>query len=108
MTSGAMMDSSFEDIKDGASRRLRNLGKDLTDQSLTNKMLENSSYGIGRRWGKEWREFLFGVDNKTTATTPSINQPSYNQSNSRDIVVNFFDKDGNPIKSVRTPVTMTP
>lgn len=108
MTSGAMMDSSFEEIKGGVSKRLSSFGNNITDQSLTNKMLNNSTYGTGYKWGQEWREFLFGVDNRTVATTPSSNQPSYKNSKSQDVVVNFFDKDGNLNKTVRTPVTMNP
>ena len=106
MTSGAMMDSSFDDIKKGVSNRLSSFGGAVKDR--LDSTFEDSTYGTGNRMGQEWRKFLFGVEKKSSANTPITNQPSYRSSKSQDIVVNFFDKDGSPIKSIRTPVTMTP
>ena len=79
MTSGAMMDSSFEDIKKGISNRLSSFGGAVKDR--LDSTFESSTYGTGNRMGQEWRKFLFGVEKRASANTPITNQPSYRSNN---------------------------
>lgn len=111
MTSGAMMDSSFEDVKGMVSDKFKDITANFGNQSLTNEMMSKSSFGIGQRMGDTWRKFMFGQENRNSnANSPLINKPRYAPNTSKDVVVNFFDKDGGFVKSERValPPTYTP
>ncbi|QGH73830.1 tape measure protein [Vibrio phage vB_VhaM_VH-8] len=106
MTSGAMMDSSVEEV----SKALKSRVKSEVEESTT-PFIAKGATQVLRGWSymKDASDKILGREEKIkNSGSPLINGSSYSQSNSKDIVVNFFDKDGNPIKSVRTPVTMTP
>ena len=111
ITSGAMMDSSFEDVKGMVSNKFKEITGNFGNKELfDNDMLNYSSFGFGYKAGQKLKDFITGGgSSKNAGSIPYRNQQNYG-SNSKDVVVNFFDKDGGFVKSERValPPTYTP
>lgn len=107
ISSGAMMNSTIDDmtgaIKNGVRDRFNNTMTPMTTLGATYLLS-----GIAKQ--KAALDWALGREREVKASnTPFLNNSgSYQDSKSKDVVVNFFDKDGNLNKTVRTPVTMNP
>lgn len=103
MTSGAMEDTSFEEIKGGISNRLSNFGG-AVDDALSNA-LSNSSYDIGSKMGEKWRNFFLGQsEKKNPLESTMLNRTSYRDANSNVYTFNL-KQDGKTLDQIQVPIT---
>lgn len=106
MTSGAMTNSTIDEMMGGLKKKAKSEFEESTTPFLAKGVMwgmssiAKSKFIIDKILGNEKEIRNSGA--------PSTGGSSYNQANSKDVVVNFFDKDGNLNKTVRTPVTMNP
>lgn len=106
MTSGAMTNSTIDEMMGGLKKR----AKGEFEESTTPYLAKGVTWALsGAAKSKFVIDKILGNEKEIRSSgTPSTGGNSYNQANSKDVVVNFFDKDGNLNKTVRTPVTMNP
>lgn len=106
MTSGAMTNSTIDEMMGGLKKR----AKDEFEGSTTPYLAKGVTWALsGAAKSKFVIDKILGNEKEIrNSGAPSTGGNSYNQANSKDVVVNFFDKDGNLNKTVRTPVTMNP
>lgn len=106
MTSGAMTNSTIDEMMGGLKKR----AKDDFQESTTPYLARGATYALsGVAKSKFIIDKILGREEQVkNSGAPRLNGSGYNNAKSKDIVVNFFDKDGNLNKSVRTPVTMPP
>lgn len=106
MTSGAMTNSTIDEVMGGLKKKSKSEFEGATTPVIAKGAtwamsgIAKSKFAIDKILGNEKEIRNSGA--------PSTGGSSYKQGNSKDVVVNFFDKDGNLNKTVRTPVTMNP
>lgn len=106
MTSGAMTNSTIDEMMGGLKKK----AKSEFDGATTPVIAKGATWAMsGIAKSKFAIDKILGNEKEIrNSGAPSTGGSSYKQGNSIDVVVNFFDKDGNLNKTVRTPVTMNP
>lgn len=104
MTSGAMTNDSFSGVFSIFKGKSGGILSNLNDQSLTNEMLNNSTYGLGYEYGEKLKKFLFGSENSNIPTSSTMlnNNPYGNKP--MEFVFTLKNDNGQTLDTIRTQV----
>lgn len=107
MTSGAMTNSTFDELKTGVSNKLTSFGSNASRNISKVLMDSEIGYGTGYQLGEDLKKFIMGDKSDVVANSPMNNQPSYMDTNKKEFIFKL-EKDGKIIDTIKTPITMTP